>query len=1236
MTRILAGCFVLGLAVGAGADTSQSAPLMGASVPGRDSLREFYSALPLSFETLGASGVPAEIDLLVWACHTKELPAEARAPEVIRAVSEYLQRGGALFLSSFAQAWVLDLGLESVHPNRMDQGLFGGAGTAPLWQQGFKPRIAHPLFEGLTPAAHSPDAYYIAGAHTLFLESGFWENQSINAEWLASYFRHNGSAVLDGALLRTVNLWTVGQGRVLGYAHNLYLEDFWHNPHRANLHRFLRNAAGYLTGKASPSVAALPETPSRFHADVRMAAPAHVAVQPHSLDRALPGLPYIAHWGWLGAINYQRLPTAPVGPDYFKQRLIEEPRRWGGNLLEFYPPDMSRGFPFAWSTDDPIPPPQNYWGGAFWSDWSWDAARALIAYAHQRDFIVHTFYHPDPVRRQGDELSADIYPRFVELQARELQNSLRYGKDASQDGLGLEGWYSDTAGDICKRAWRYHPGSYIHSTATLIGRTPNFTGTWQCAWGRVGGVHASGFGDRFRYVYHPPLYLGNQADSRDSRTSNAAWGGWATFGGGAYPDWLLRQMDDFARVRLYLDTGVWWLGEPEATLRREYRDYVYVASMEPLRRAATASLHATGRDGFRAKSQAAYPGVPPEWANAEPYPQDTAFIQNNYLRLLRMRGQDQGILQYDPTRTAFFHETERPRPALELSPDFISARPLPPAPAAVEGATVVLELGRVDQSNAEFRGAGGYPARFVAGGAASQFPAQINYENTPNWPQEIEFDFTTQPGRHELAVHTLPPADLAILEVSVDGVLVDTWFPAPGATLYRVPFSIVAPGPHRILLSVQRASGAACLFDALVITRLSSECALPEHQVFGGHRAVMKETTVQGSEGRYRQERVYRMDGDAPFIVAALTNHAPQAVEWETRLAFPLHASWEPIEGAGAAWRLLSSSPEAPDLLLYVRGLDVRSVERAGADVLLRFHARPVSCAELALAVDDGLYAPGERAALEAALFAPPPRLSLDPEKPARFLHRHPVPHVQVVEVQSESGGPYLVAESGAAGLFWTARGGQPIQAGRDWLKLYLPASGQALIQPFGFIRGIVKPGWGCQYMLAIADDLTARRCRVEVVKTGPFIFAPRIEWKEPFDTVHVNGSPWRYFEDNVVYLPNRPGSYTVQVGTTGRDAPRLARTFLCVEKAEWNEAAQSLDLVLETPHWWSGPLPSDNPYTALILSANPPSGVEGGGRVVPWSEYRARPEDVALMSARGAVVELQPGAARIRFAGGP
>ena len=1227
LVRICFAFMILCTAVLAAEDPT---PTMAQSYPTRQSLRDYYDAREVTFEEIAASGVPAGIDLLVWQSHSTQLPASARTPAVVNAIKAWIENGGSLFLASFAHQYVLDLGLETIALDRADFYRHGLPSGSDYFDQGFKALIPdHPLFSGMTLSGDDANVYYIAGSYALSLETNCWEQSSPqNSTWLARYFRKRGTQLFDGTPHKTLNLWSMGDGKVLGYGQNLFLEDFWANRNRANLFRFLDNVETWMTGKASPVVGALPTTPARLDKDQYVAAPFHVPPQPHSLERQLPGLPYLAHWGWLGAIEYQRLPRQPVGMDYFKQRLIDEPAKWGANQIEFYPPSMSNGFPFAWGAGDPIPPPQGFWGGAFWPEWSWQRARELIAYAHDRDFIIHTFYHPDPVSVQSGESASDVYPRFVELQGRELQNSLLYGREACQDGIGLEVWYSDTAGDICERAWWYNPGSYIHSTSRLIARTPNFTGTWQCAWGRAAAVHASGFGNEFRYGFHPPLFLGDQADCRDSRTSDAAWGTWANFGGGSYPDWIIRQTHDFCRDRLYLDSGIWWLGEPEANLRPAFREYVYATCLDPIRAALTSRMYALGQDGFRARTQQTYSNVPVEWANAESYPQDTAFIQNNYLRILRFPDGDGGVLQYDPTRTAFFHETERPHPRVDLSPAFLTSRPLLSLPAS--SPAVALRIGTVNNSAAEFLGAGGYSSRYIANAEASQFPAEIHYEDTPDWPQEVEWNTPLQTGRHELVIHTLTNSGVSIVEVFLDDVLHTTYFPHPGQTQYVIPFSVVSAGAHELRLSVQRASGLAHRFDAVEIRRVGDLCSLQENTVIGGHRAVLTETIVYDASGEYRQMRRYEVDNDSPAFVVRLDTSSPEPTAWETRIALPGYDAPLPLSGAPNAWRMASSATDTPALILYAHGLDIDSVTRDGDEMVLGFASRTSACGDLSFVLDDGLYTEEQLAALAYVLFEPMLELSLEPETPHVVRNSIAAPRTRVIETTNASG-PYLVCETGAGGAWWTARGGQPLGSS-GYLKIYLGSNGEAQVQPYGFIRGIVKPGWGCQYMLGIRDTIQPRSCEVQVVKTGPFIFAPRIEWKAPFDTVRVNGEEWRYFEDNIVYLPNRPGRYSVEVSTTGNTAPHLARTFLDVSRAVWNTTAEALEVSARMPHWWDSPLPSNDPYTAIVLSASAPTEVEGGGRVRDWSEYRVAQADKAQMAARGSVVELYPGAARIQF----
>ena len=445
------------------------------------------------------------------------------------------------------------------------------------------------------------------------------------------------------------------------------------------------------------------ETPSRLHADAYMSPPAFPQPQPHSLNRRLPGLPYIGHWGWHAQIQYQRANRQCVDLDYYKNKMIDEPFRWGANLLEFYPPGMNRdeGYPFAWrtTTQSPNRLKELPIGAATGPRVGVTRPSAdLFTAAHDRDMLVQLFYHPDPVRfPRGTEKEAktEPYQRFCRFQAREFQNPLLHGWRAAFDGVGSEWWADGQNGEYISQIWPYNPGSYRYSTALLPKTGPYFHGTWMCAFARTGGINACGFGNRWRYVFHPPLYLSYQADCRSMKPSTRQWGGWANYGGGSTPDWLVRQMHDFARDRLYLDSGVWWLGEPAATMKEYDRQFVYGVSADPLRCAVTTTMRAVGRDGYRAKAYQTVADLPRQYTCEEPYPQDTAFIQNNYFRLLRTTGEDRGILQYDPTRLAHFHHTGRPQPALELSPGFLTATALGMPATCADDNKIVLSIGKV-------------------------------------------------------------------------------------------------------------------------------------------------------------------------------------------------------------------------------------------------------------------------------------------------------------------------------------------------------------------------------------------------------------------------------------------------------------------------------------------------------------------------------------------------------------
>jgi hypothetical protein len=157
-------------------------------------------------------------------------------------------------------------------------------------------------------------------------------------------------------------------------------------------------------------------------------------------------------------------------------------------------------------------------------------------------------------------------------------------------------------------------------------------------------------------------------------------------------------------------------------------------------------------------------------------------------------------------------------------------------------------------------------------------------------------------------------------------------------------------------------------------------------------------------------------------------------------------------------------------------------------------------------------------------------------------------PGVRTLRVVNPYDGPYFVCEQG----WWQARGAHRSQEwpGEDYLKIRQASGEPVRIQPFGWIDGQVRPGWGCQQLLWIAP-LPQRGewhgCRVRVLGVTPVIFAPRVEVNGPIAEARLGDDPWHYLDDACLFLPNRPGDYTLWWRYGRRALPHLCRTFATV-----------------------------------------------------------------------------------------
>lgn len=1135
------------------------------------------------------------LDLLVWDTRSRVLPAEATAPETVEAVREWVEGGGRLLLFSHALQWACDLGFEPVEPDRRDTKLLGYRDQYSQGMYVYGVAAAdpeHPLFRGLEPYGERSGVFLLAGGHAVRNESCFWESGAPEkAEVLATFYRH-GYGEDRGFAHRALVALAPGRGRVLAFGCGPLVTTG--NPRHANLARFVANAVRWLCdvpeGAATrPRIGLLPAFPAQLGVDEYSSPPPPPEAAPWPEDLVGPRLPYLAHWGWHGQIDYQRGGKESVDLDYFRERIVDESAVWGANLLEFYPPDMQQGYPFTWDEDDPIPRPERYWGGGFDPLWNLERAHELVRYAQSRGFLVHTFNHPNPVH--GD---LDVHVVYAEHTARDFANPLLYGSDAALDGFGVEWFPSDREGLITAALWKYNPGAYQHSTAILPAFTPNFSGTLMCAFGRLGSLNACGFSDQWRHVFHPPLYLSYQADCRTRKPSRRDWGGWAYYGGGSYPDWILRQVNGFCRERLELDSAIWWLGEPESTLDPRYREYVYGISMDPIRCAVACELWATGRGGYRQTIAELSPDPPPGFTAGADEPFDAAIVQNDFLRIVRRSDRVGGKLLYDPLHLARFDpDVNGDARGFVLFDDLLAESELPGEPID----ELVFLLGTED-GRAEGGASGGYESDCLAD--AESFPSRIAYEATPEWPERLRLRFTSKIGRHRLRIGVLEADAPGLVEVFLDGEPIGFYSTGARSAFTRVEgepveleFPVLDAGrEHELAVQVQ--SGAGHALDFLELRRVRTGAVAQSVALAAGAKAELVEHLVRNEAGgAVVESRRFTLRADDPVLDVRFETQDQGATRVDAlaeRFASLDLASWETSE---RGW--------------------LRYDESAGCWIALG-----LLDGEEGIGCSLGVFASRERA---AELL----------EDPAAGLGR-----VVETTARPRDGASYpflLVRERDAGGrAWWTARGAQ--QLGETCLvRVHDRPGARGVVSDSEYLPSGFRPGRGCQRLLAIESSERRGAARVRVAKVGPFVFAPRVEFDGTPSSVRLDGEDWRYFEGSTVFLPNRVGEYDVEIETDGPAAPGLAATSLTVTGCRWIESEKVLRITTSAPDRSPGPLPGELGYTALVLTRGHHLLEARGAEPIPLESYRFRTEDDRrTVAERGLVLRLAPGTATLRF----
>ena len=340
----------------------------------------------------------------------------------------------------------------------------------------------------------------------------------------------------------------------------------------------------------------------------------------------------------------------------------------------------------------------------------------------------------------------------------------------------------------------------------------------------------------------------------------------------------------------------------------------------------------------------------------------------------------------------------------------------------------------------------------------------------------------------------------------------------------------------------------------------------------GGYKSLLREDFRNPDDEHIadafeRESREYLFFSDNPFfqlnIKRALRTlegrvHTQIGVEGYDRLIVgdasydePTH---KPVSDLENIFRLEDASGSKPTLFLFLLKKGNSAALIWEPSRLLAFESPAVRKEEIQLAfVVPGLgYASEDMPLLREAMLDEDVPLEFRKDK-ASLTNKYPIPLVKTIRISNPDDGPYLVKEYG----WWMFRGGNPSEGekGIDFLKVYLEPNGKAVVHRYGFIDGVVKHGWGCQYTVALKDvdsKPSGDSCTARVMSITPLIFAPRLQFKEPFGEVRLNGEPWHYFDEDLVFLPNKTGDYKVGVSKGGEAAPHITRTFASIERTDW------------------------------------------------------------------------------------
>jgi hypothetical protein len=332
------------------------------------------------------------------------------------------------------------------------------------------------------------------------------------------------------------------------------------------------------------------------------------------------------------------------------------------------------------------------------------------------------------------------------------------------------------------------------------------------------------------------------------------------------------------------------------------------------------------------------------------------------------------------------------------------------------------------------------------------------------------------------------------------------------------------------------------------------------------------------TSGKIAERRTFTLHADSPYMHLRIEFSGEGAAKAKTHLHLPHYQAAEAKDARSPVFVLEPSKPDLPELWLVLPKKGFLPEEAECGFVLTPSDG----VVEAWIVNPDGLYTRGDVREAAEFLCSPMEILEVSGAGHAHVTNKLDIPVTKVIRVQGGDEHPFQVYEYGR----WSFRGAQPsaLHKGEDYLKVYLPPKGEALVQTYDFIEESVRPGWGCQYTVALrsAEKRHGGACaRAEVRDITSFIYAPRLRFAHPIKSARVDGQPWHYFNDDHVFLPNRRGIYTVEVEYGEPETPRLVSTFADVVRTHWD--GKSLSFEARWPEWTDA-APEDFAFMAAVL----------------------------------------------------